>query len=138
MLTLWWSLLWRFAGVLLAAVFVVGLLVQLVVQSIDAMAPIQVKPTVLWGLLAIGLWLLAAAPQFFESVLWGERLRLSPAQWQTIGRGLALFFVLLGLLNVAVWKFGTIEAWVNFKVWAPLPLLAGWIALVCARVRPMR
>lgn len=65
----------------------------------------------------------------------GDRLGLTPASWRTIGQALAVLFVGLGLLNWIFWKLTSIETWLSFKTFAPLPLLAVTLAIVCVTAR---
>jgi intracellular septation protein A len=82
------------------------------------------------------MWLIAAAaPQFLASALWGDRLLLTRESWRSIGRTVALFFLILGCLNLLVSKTATIDLWVSFKVLAPLLLLMLSLALVSVRLR---
>jgi intracellular septation protein A len=60
---------------------------------------------------------------------------LTPASWQHIGQVLALLFVVLGVMNWLFWKLASIEAWMYFKVFAPLPLLVLALAVVCVILR---
>lgn len=142
-LSLWWSLSWRFALVL-AVLFAISTafnayflsepnLGQSILMDVEF---IKWKPTANWWMMAALLWVIvAASPRFLCSVVWGDRLRLDPAAWRAVGQALALSFVVLGLLNLAVWKLTSTGTWVNFKLFVPLPLLAVVLALVSVAVR---
>jgi intracellular septation protein A len=55
--------------------------------------------------------------------------------WLTVGRGLGLFFLALGMLNLIVWQLASTDAWVNFKLFWPLPMYAIFIAVLAMWLR---
>jgi intracellular septation protein len=80
------------------------------------------KPTIIYvlfgGLLLGGLWfnkpLLAIV---FDSVF-----DLNEEGWRRLTLRWALFFLALAVLNEAVWRTQSTDTWVNFEVFAILPL----------------
>ena len=83
---------------------------------------IKLKPTivnsmfgaVLLGGLALGKPLL---PLVLDSVF-----RLTPEGWRKLTFRWAIFFFVLAALNEIVWRTQTTDFWVNFKVFAIMPL----------------
>ena len=87
-------------------------------------------------MIALLIWLVSAAtPRFLGFLVWGDRLRLSEAQWRAIGRSLSIAFAVLGTLNLAFWKLASADAWLNFYVFAPVPLVVATLALVTIAIR---
>jgi intracellular septation protein len=83
---------------------------------------IKWKPTLLYGAMAAGLWgarLLGKNPM--KSML-GAQLTLPDAVWQKINHAWALFFVVMGGLNLLVAYNYSTETWVNFKLFGSLGL----------------
>lgn len=70
--------------------------------------------TVLLGGLALGRPLL---PLVLDSVF-----RLTPEGWRKLTFRWAIFFFVLAALNEIVWRTQTTDFWVNFKVFAIMPL----------------
>jgi intracellular septation protein A len=134
-LDLWWSLLWRLTSLLFVLSFVMHPAAYLLLGVGDPRY-IFYRPSVAWWLLAALFWIAgAASPRFVRLVLWGERLRLADAQWLALCRGLAVFFVTLGLLNLGVARFGSLVTWVNFKLFWPYPLLVATLIPLAMWVR---
>jgi intracellular septation protein len=142
-LSLWWSLSWRFV-LALAVLFAISTTFNLFFFTQTHLGLqfllthdefIFWRPTASSWVMAALLWVIAAAAPQFLSLVWGDRLRLDPAAWRAVGQALALFFVVLGLLNLAFWKLTSTEAWIDFKVFAPLPLLVAALALVSVALR---
>jgi intracellular septation protein A len=137
--SLWWSLFWRFTLLLIACSFVLGPLAALLTSGFDVGTGIRVHPTVGWWLFAAILWAISfASMPVFIFVIWGRRIELQLWQWVTIARAVGTFFFVLGVINVGVWKSASLDTWINFKVWAPLPLFAGFLAVLCAWIRKSR
>jgi intracellular septation protein len=135
-LGLWWSLFWRLILFLALLWFAVSVIVLRVLFKTDDVAFIFWRPTAACFAIAVLLWFLAAAsPRLLGSILWGDRLGLTPTLWRTIGQVLAVLFVALGTLNLIFWKLTSTETWLYFKLFAPLPLLAIALAVVCIALR---
>ncbi len=83
---------------------------------------IKWKPTLLYGAMAAGLWgALALGKNLMRSML-GAQLALPDAVWQKLNHAWALFFVVMGALNLVVAYSYSTEAWVNFKLFGGLGL----------------
>jgi intracellular septation protein A len=134
-ISLWWSLFWRLGALIVVLSFVLSSLAQLFFPLDDATF-IFWRPTALFWLCAAVFWLLgAASPRFLTALVWGERVPLSPIGWLAVARALSVFFLLLGIINLGVWKLGSTESWVTFKVLAPIPLFALFLAGICTWLR---
>ena len=90
---------------------------------------IKIKPTMIYLLFAgILLGGLADKRMFLKSVL-GEMLSLNDTGWRELTIRWAGFFVVLALLNEAVWRNVSTDVWVSFKVFGLLPLTIAFAAL---------
>ncbi len=58
----------------------------------------------------------------FLKLLLGEGFRMTDAGWRILTRRWGLFFLFLAVLNEAVWRSVSTDAWVNFKVFGLLGL----------------
>jgi intracellular septation protein A len=77
---------------------------------------IFLRPSLAWCALAVLFWVTAAiSPAFVMRIVWGEQLAIRESGWLTVARSLALFFLALGLVNLAVWKVFSIDVWLTFK-----------------------
>jgi intracellular septation protein len=136
-LSLWWSPLWRITLAIVVLSYAIEWPARLVF-SLDEMF-IKWRASIFWFALAAIFWIVGAASiRFFTSVLRGERLRLSPAQWLVVARGLALFFFAIALLNLLVAYTTSTDTWVNFKLFVPYPLLIVFLGVVAAHLRRSR
>ncbi len=90
---------------------------------------IKIKPTMIYLLFAgILLGGMAFKRMFLNNVL-GEMLSLSDTGWRLLTIRWAGFFVILALLNEAVWRNVSTDVWVSFKVFGLLPLTIAFAAL---------
>ena len=84
---------------------------------------LYLKPTVINILFAI---MLLVGKIFFNKnllqVFLKNSIKLENIGWDKLLYRWIIFFVFLAILNEAVWRTQTEELWVNFKVWAILPL----------------
>jgi intracellular septation protein A len=136
-LTLWWSLLWRLTLAIVVLSYVIEWAVRLAF-SLDA-TWFKLQPSIFWCALAVIFWVVSAAStRFFASVVWGERLILSPKQWLVIARVLALFFLALAVLNIVIANLASTDRWVYFKLFVPYPLFMVFLGALAARVRRLR
>lgn len=90
---------------------------------------IKIKPTVIYLLFAAVLMGGLALNRVFLHDLLHEALDLTPAGWRMLTRRWAVFFVVLALLNEAVWRNVSTDAWVSFKVFGLVPLTFVFAAL---------
>jgi len=137
-ISLWWSLFWRLGllTVLLSLVLGYVVVVAILLFAVENVSAIFWRPTAAYWIAAVLCWIsVAASPRFFGSVLWGDPLALTPLQWGSVGRATSIFFLVMGVLNVATWRFGSTAVWIDFKLYAPLPLLACAAALTVAVLR---
>lgn len=89
---------------------------------------IQLKPTALYWLFAAVLFI---SSEFFQKnwiqVLMGKQISIKEnnahSVWHTLNRAWALFFFLMGALNLYVAFEYSEEAWVNFKLFGSTGLL---------------
>lgn len=90
---------------------------------------IKIKPTMIYLLFAaILLGGLAAKRMFLKNVM-GEMFSLHDAGWRELTLRWAGFFVVLALLNEAIWRNVSTDVWVSFKVFGLLPLTIAFAVL---------
>lgn len=83
---------------------------------------IKLKPTIVNTLFAAVLFAgLAFKKSYLKSVL-DTALAMDDEGWRKLTWRWAWFFLLLAVLNEAVWRTQTTDMWVNFKVFAIMPL----------------
>jgi intracellular septation protein len=83
---------------------------------------IKWKPTLLYAAMASALWgALLMGKNPMKSML-GAQLALPDAVWPKLHHAWALFFVVMGLLNLLVAYSYSTETWVNFKLFGSLGL----------------
>ena len=84
---------------------------------------IKMKPTLYYclvaGLLGFGLW---KDKPLLKLVLGSAYPGLSNLGWRKLTRNWALFFLLMALLNEAIWRSTSTDFWVGFKLWGAIPL----------------
>jgi intracellular septation protein len=90
---------------------------------------IKMKPTIVNGLFAAVL----LGGLFFGKALLGyvfdSAFKLDETGWRKLTLRWGLFFVVLAVLNEAVWRTQTTDFWVAFKVWGIMPLTLVFLAL---------
>jgi intracellular septation protein len=83
---------------------------------------IKIKPTIYYSLVAaLLLYGLATGKNLLKMVLGTAYPGLSDRGWQLLNRNWAVFFVLLAILNEAVWRTTTTDFWIGFKIWFFMP-----------------
>jgi intracellular septation protein len=75
----------------------------------------KMKPTIIYALFAAILGAGLLRGQSFLAALMGEVMPMRHEGWMILTRRLALFFAALAMLNEAVWRLMSTDAWVNFK-----------------------
>jgi len=84
---------------------------------------IYLKPTIINIMFAI---ILLISNKFFNKNLLKTLLQtaivMNDDGWEKLNLRWAYFFIFLAALNELVWRTQTEELWVNFKVWAILPI----------------
>lgn len=83
---------------------------------------IKIKPTVVNGLFAAALFGGLLMGQSLLKVVFGEVFRLNEEGWRKLTLRWACFFAFLAVLNEVVWRTVATDTWVNFKVFAIMPL----------------
>jgi intracellular septation protein len=83
---------------------------------------IKMKPTLVNALFASTLFVGLLAGQSLLRFLFGDVFRLTEEGWRKLTLRWACFFVFLAVLNEIVWRTVSTDAWVNFKVFAIMPL----------------
>lgn len=83
---------------------------------------IKMKPTVVNGLFALILGVGLLQGRSYIKYLIGETLPMDDRGWTIFTQRWAAFFVVLAVLNEAVWRTQTDAVWVNFKTFGNLPL----------------
>jgi intracellular septation protein len=84
---------------------------------------IKIKPTIYYifiaGILFSGL--LTKRPTL-KALLGSAYPGLTDKGWDTLSRNWAIFFLLMAVLNEAVWRNSSTDFWVGFKLWGAIPL----------------
>lgn len=83
---------------------------------------IKMKPTIVNGLFAAVLLGGLAFGKALLGYVFDSAFRLTDEGWRKLTLRWGLFFVVLAVLNEAVWRTQTTDFWVGFKVWGILPL----------------
>jgi intracellular septation protein len=83
---------------------------------------IKIKPTVLYCLFSGSLFLGLAFRRPILQIMFDGALHLTEAGWRILTWRWAFFFLVLAVLNEAVWRTQTTEVWVTFKTFGFLPL----------------
>ena len=84
---------------------------------------IKMKPTVLYAFFGAtligGLWF----KRLFIKYVFAQAFELDETGWRQLTWRWGSFFLLLAVLNEAVWRNASTAAWVSFKVWGIIPLI---------------
>ena len=83
---------------------------------------IKLKPTIIYVLFAVLLFggLILRKPLL--AMVFDQVFNLTDEGWRKLTVRWALFFVALAVLNEIVWRNFSTDAWVNFKVFAVIPI----------------
>ena len=83
---------------------------------------IKLKPTIVNTLFSLALFAgLMMGKNFLKTVL-ESAIQLDDEGWRKLAWRWAFFFLFLAVLNEAVWRTQTTDMWVNFKVFAIMPI----------------
>jgi len=83
---------------------------------------IQLKPTIYYAALSIALtYGLVTKRPLLQSLLGSAYPGLSDKGWRLLTINWALFFVVMAIANVVVWRAFSFDFWTWFKVWAVIP-----------------
>jgi intracellular septation protein A len=89
------------------------------------------RPTAMYWLFAILLWLASVVTRRgCLGLIWGRRLPLTERGWRQATYGVVAFFGLLGVVNLLVAYFAPLQVWVNFKLFVVTPLLFAFTILL--------
>jgi intracellular septation protein len=84
---------------------------------------IKMKPTVLYfffgATLIGGLWF----KRLFIKYVFAQAFELDETGWRQLTWRWGTFFLVLAVLNEAVWRNASTATWVSFKVWGIIPLI---------------
>lgn len=83
---------------------------------------IKMKPTIVNGLFALVLGFGLLQGRSYLKLLMEESLPLTDRGWMIMTRNWTLFFVVMAVLNEAIWRTQSEEFWVNVKTFGYLPL----------------
>jgi intracellular septation protein len=84
---------------------------------------IKMKPTIYYTFVAalLGFGLATGRP-LLKSVLGSTYPGLDETGWTKLTRNWALFFLVMAVVNEAVWRNSTTQFWIGFKIWGAIPL----------------
>ncbi len=83
---------------------------------------IKVKPTIYYVMVAsLLLFGLATGRNFLKTVLGSVYPGLTDAGWRKLTRNWAIFFLVMAVVNEAVWRSTTTDFWISFKIWGFMP-----------------
>ena len=83
---------------------------------------IKIKPTIYYSIVAaLLLFGMYSGRNLLKMVLGSAYPGLSERGWRLLTRNWALFFLVMAVLNEAVWRTTTTDTWVAFKLWVFLP-----------------
>jgi len=83
---------------------------------------IKIKPTLYYGMIALILIFgLVTGRPTLKAVLGSAYPGLSERGWSILSRNWAAFFILMAIVNEAVWRNTSTDFWVGFKLWGALP-----------------
>jgi intracellular septation protein len=84
---------------------------------------IKMKPTVLYAFFGIILLGGLAFNRLFIKAIFAQAFELDEAGWRKLTWRWGFFAIGLAVLNEIVWRNFTTDIWVDFKVWAIIPLI---------------
>ena len=84
---------------------------------------IKMKPTVLYALFGIILLGGLAFNRLFIKAVFAQAFELDEAGWRKLTWRWGFFALGLAVLNEIVWRHFSTDIWVDFKVWAIIPLI---------------
>ena len=84
---------------------------------------IKIKPTIYYSVVAaLLLFGLKTGRNLLKMVLGTVYPGLSDRGWYLLTRNWVIFFAVMAVVNEAVWRTTTTDAWVAFKLWVFLPV----------------
>lgn len=103
--------------------------------ALDARMFIVMRPTIVNGLFAAAAFYALLADRPLLRMVFGDALALSEAGWRGLTLRVALFLTFMAVLNEVVWRSFALDIWVDFKVFAVLPLDGLFVAAMRPYVR---
>jgi intracellular septation protein len=83
---------------------------------------IKIKPTIYYLFVAAILgYGYVAQKSVLKSVLGSAYPGLDELGWAKLTRNWALFFIVMAIVNEAVWRNSSTEFWIGFKLWGAMP-----------------
>jgi intracellular septation protein len=83
---------------------------------------IKIKPTIYYTVVAVLLLFgLFSGRNILKAALGSAAPGLSERGWMLFTRNYAIFFIVMALVNEAVWRTTSTDFWVSFKLWGALP-----------------
>ena len=84
---------------------------------------IKLKPTMYYLFVAalLGFGLMSGRPML-KTVLESAYPGLDESGWTKLTRNWALFFLVMAMVNEAVWRNSSTSFWIGFKLWGAIPL----------------
>ncbi|MDQ8755362.1 septation protein A [Sphingosinicella sp. LHD-64] len=83
---------------------------------------IKIKPTIYYLIVAaLLIFGMTTGRNLLKMVLGTAYPGLSDRGWQLLTRNWAAFFIVMAVLNEAIWRTQTTDFWVGFKLWFFLP-----------------
>ena len=83
---------------------------------------IKIKPTIVNLLFAFALFSGLAFKKLFLKIIFQGAFNLQDAGWKILTYRWGSFFIFLAVLNEIVWRSVSTDMWVNFKVFAIMPI----------------
>lgn len=83
---------------------------------------IKLKPTIVYSMFAGLLFVGLVFERHFLALLFGPVLSLTDEGWRKLTLRWVAFFVVMAIVNEAVWRNVSTDAWVSFKLFGFLPL----------------
>jgi intracellular septation protein len=90
---------------------------------------IKLKPTIIYSLFGGILLGGYVFEKPFLAIVFDAMFHLTPEGWRKLTLRWALFFLVMAVLNEAVWRTQTTDFWVNFKLFGFVPLTFLFAAL---------
>ena len=84
---------------------------------------IKMKPTVLYAFFGATLLGGLLFNRLFIKYAFAQAFDLTQSGWRQLTWRWGIFFLLLAVLNEAVWRNTSTATWVSFKVWGIIPLI---------------
>ena len=84
---------------------------------------LKMKPTVLYAFFGAVLLGGLSVNRLFIKYVFAQAFELDEPGWRQLTWRWGLFFIVLAILNEAVWRNASTDTWVNFKTWGIIPLI---------------